>query len=286
MNWLRGRTKPSRGLTIASSAVIAMVGLALLPAPAGAEGTSARGPSGVTGVELSCGGEWEPPCPPPPPPPLPPPPPPPAHHSGSGSEGSNDPNPNTNPNANTSTAVCSGSCTVTVQLADAQADINAAQGGGSFTAASIGAGNAPVLFGTRNGGGAKPHCPGYEATFIDWVLFGFRVPADGADFRKIGVFTLKNVMPRPEARAAAAQQQVCFEAPYRFRTRAGFELGEQEGEFVGVLPDCVRVSRTHPRRGAASPCVLDRRIVAVDQGWVVRVRFFVPPSAQDPKALG
>jgi len=174
---------------------------------------------------------------------------------------------------------------VTVQLADAQADISAAQGGAPFTAASIGAGDAPVLFGTRNGGGTRPHCPGYETTFIDWVQFGFTVPASGAAFRKLGTFTLKDVMPQREALAAAARQQICFEAPYRFRTRPGFRLGEREDGFAGVLPDCGRLSRGHGR-GGTGPCVQDRRVVRMDDGWVVRVRFFVPPSAQDPKALG
>jgi hypothetical protein len=194
------------------------------------------------------------------------------HHPGPG-PGSNDPA--TTPE--TVTTICSSACSVTLPLDEAQATVNAASGPpNAFQAASVRADD-PVLFATRNGGDIKPNCPDYAETFSDWVQFGFRGAGDASGYHKIGTFRLNREMSRSDATITAERFQVCFAAPYRFTTRNGFRLGHQGRDFVGVLPECGSLH---------FPCVKARQVVRSRHGWVARIRFNVPASAQDPKALG
>jgi hypothetical protein len=190
-----------------------------------------------------------------------------------------------------STAPCYVSCTVTVPLTGAVAQIAAhdertASSEPSFRAASTVGSDRAVLFATRNGGGIKPECPGYTTTFTDWVQFGFQDPARGATFRKTGTFTLRHRLSRDAASAASQSLQICFEAPYPFLHRPGFRVEKQGSSFVGVLPECQNLTQRHVPVGTETPCVSDRQVVRSGKGWVVRIRFRVPPSRQDPKALG
>jgi hypothetical protein len=179
-------------------------------------------------------------------------------------------------------------CSVRVALTDAIVEVTAvddqaAPVTGHYAAANIGRSNHPVLFAARDGGGAKPACPGYHASFTDWVQFGFTQPERGSAFRKTAVFTLRRPASRGAAGAAAHHLQVCFQAPYPFVPRPGFGIALHDTSYNGVLPDC---SSLHARPDKQTPCVARREVVRSGNGWVVRLTFRVPGSKQDPKALG
>jgi hypothetical protein len=220
--------------------------------------------------------------PPPPPPgaaPPPPPPPAPVGHDGH----NNDPNPNTNPVqptpgdvARTTIAVCQprlGQCRLDPIVGPDSVFNVSARGGTSRS----------TLFGTLQGG-SKPDCPNYTEMNGDWVAFGFQ-DRGGSSWRKTASLTSRHKLSRAGAVTLLRRMQICFEAPYRFLTRPGYELGGRGGVFDGVLPDCAAV-RGHAERGLLRPCVTSRRVLSRHGGWVVRITFRVPPSSRDPKALG
>jgi hypothetical protein len=202
--------------------------------------------------------------------------------------GSNDPNPNTNPSADTLIATianptvstsCPHSCSLKAVTSDEYVLIDAADtgtGGAPYTAASVGPASTPVFSLTIDGGGAKPSCPGYRPRDRNWVQFGFA--SGGSTYRKTGNVTPIVGVSRSEAESRLGRDQVCFSAPYRFAPRSGFRLRHVGGWFDAVLPDCAAAVR--------GPCVTDRAVVRVGDGWGVRLDFWVPPGRKDPKALG
>jgi hypothetical protein len=171
---------------------------------------------------------------------------------------------------------------VSIELTDAQVTITADQVAASQVATQLAAAaevrGGPVLYVTRDGGGAMPQCPGYRNTFSQWALFGMRHA--GGEYMKTGTFTLRHPGSPADARAAAHEVQICFEAPYPFPARPGYGVAEHDGVFDGVLPDCAASG------GTPGPCVTHRGIVRDGRGWVARIQFRVPAGPQDPKALG
>lgn len=134
-----------------------------------------------------------------------------------------------------------------------------------------------VLFGTLKGG-ERPNCPGYRPHNTDWVSYGFQQPGRGASWRKSVSLTLLKTTSRAGAVRLSRQVQICFEAAYRFGTRAGYRLGHSSAGYAGVLPDC---------SSGASPCVQRRLLLDRGHGrWTVRLVFLVPASREDPKSLG
>jgi hypothetical protein len=231
----------------------------------------------------------------PPPPPTPPLAPAPAPIHRNDHAGSNDPNPNTNPttarvattNNPTVSTSCSSACSLGAVTRDERVTIDAADttttGGAqvpAFSAASVGPAGTPVFSLTIDGGGARPSCPGYRPRDRDWVQFAFE--SGGSTFRKTGTMTPNFGTPRAEAEDRLERDQVCFSAPYRFTARPGFRLRRAGTWFDGVLPECAAL----PARSRVVPCVIDRSIVRIGDGWGVRLEFWVPQGRQDPKALG
>jgi hypothetical protein len=223
-------------------------------------------------------------------------PPPPIHHNDHA--GSNDPNPNTNPTNSTTARIatstnptvstsCSSACSLGAVTRDEQVTIDATDTAKQssavvpeFTAASVDPPGTPVFSLTIDGGRGKPDCLGYRPRDRDWVQFAFE--SGGSAFRKTGTMTPNRGMTRAQAQARLQRDQVCFSAPYRFTPRPGFRLRHAGAWFDGVLPECAAL----PARSPAVPCVTDRTIVRVGDGWGVRLEFWVPPGRQDPKALG
>jgi hypothetical protein len=189
------------------------------------------------------------------------------HHNG------NDPNPNTNPQRSllpTATALCNpqiGFCKIGPIVGPDSVFNVTAQGGTSRA----------TLFGTLQGG-SRPNCPGYAEMNRDWLMFGFQDPLAGSSWRKASTLTTRHRLARAQAVARSQKMQICFEAPYRFRTRPGYALGGHNALFDGVLPDCTG--------GGRRPCVSARQVLQHKGGWVVRLTFRVPANSQDPKALG
>jgi hypothetical protein len=132
------------------------------------------------------------------------------------------------------------------------------------------------LFGTTNGG-SRPDCPDYTERNTDWVQFGFTSPRAGAGWSKTLSMTQRQTMGRGDAARLADAMQICFAAPYSFRTRSGYELGRDGSDYLGVLPDCA---------SSTGPCLSRRRVVRAGDGWTVRLTFRIPANALDPKALG
>jgi len=209
----------------------------------------------------------------------------PEHHSRAGSndpgvDPSNDPanralagaDPPPSPTApNTATASCStvrGVCSVRPPAGPDSAFSVTARGGGADA----------VLFGTLYGG-SRPVCPGYAGNNRDWLRFGFLDPAPGAGWTKTASLTTTHELSRRDALGLLGRMQLCFDAPYSFPTRPGYELGTSGPDRAGVLPEC------GPAAGH-DPCVLGRALVRRGHGWAVRLRFRVPAGRQDPKALG
>jgi hypothetical protein len=221
---------------------------------------------------------------------------PPAHHhaggrssNDTGFDASNDPGGEEVNSPDYSSTICRGACSVTVTLQDATVDVSAVDqnaGAGRYSTASISRSNHPVLFADRDGGGAKPDCPGYRSTFTDWVQFGFTQAERGAGFRKTVAFTARRITDHPAAAAAARSLQICFEAPYRFLPRAGYGIALHDASYDGVLPQCRAVRVRPPLPAVQTPCVATREVVRSGNGWTVRIAFRVPAGTQDPKALG
>jgi hypothetical protein len=135
-----------------------------------------------------------------------------------------------------------------------------------------------VLFGTLQSG-LKPNCPNYSEMNGDWLAFGFQDPVAGSTWRKASTLTTRHKLSHADATALSKKMQICFEAPYRFPTRPGYQLGGHNSVFDGVLPDCSGGS-------TAQPCVTKREVRKVKGGWVVRFAFRIPANDKDPKALG
>ncbi|HEX3613974.1 MAG TPA: glycine-rich protein [Sporichthyaceae bacterium] len=199
-------------------------------------------------------------------------PPPPAGHHGTSSndpgvDASNDPD---RQRPDTDQMVCSplaGICSV-----------NPPPGANTvFTISASGGNESATLFGTLYGG-SHPSCPGYTPVTDDWVAFGFRDASAGRSWHKAGTLTTRQSLGRAGAAAQLRRLQICFAAPYRFRTGAGYRMGRDgDGEWTGVLPSC---------RAAAAPCISHRSLVRQGPGWVARIEFRAPAGRQDPKALG
>lgn len=203
-------------------------------------------------------------------------------------DGSNDPGglPGTSPTA--ATASCSEKCSVSTQLADALAVIDAVdeRPPSSFVPASTTSRDHAVLFAERNGGFTKPECPGYRTTFTDWVQFGFQDAARGSTYRKTAIFTGRHPTSHGAAAAEARDMQICFEAPYQFANRTGYQVSHDGLLYDGVLPECKGLAHSRTAGATQTPCVLSRQVVRSGNGWVVKIKFNVPASRQDPKALG
>jgi len=125
-------------------------------------------------------------------------------------------------------------------------------------------------------GGSRPICPGYRPQGSDWVTFGFSTGESGASWAKTVSLTTHRHLTESAADALAQQMQICFEAPYQFETRSGYDSAERGLGHDGVLPDC----------SGAGPCVSDRSVIQTGHGWVVRLTFRIPAGPADPKALG
>jgi hypothetical protein len=171
----------------------------------------------------------------------------------------------------TVTTPCSGACTLAARTTDTDFEITATDT--AYHGTSVGA--TPTFALTINGGG-RPQCPRYRTSDHDWVQFGFRANA-GSTFEKNARMTTRKGLGRKQAERLLRTRQICFAAPYRFATRAGYAVGRGHGEFAGVLPDCGQ---------ASGPCIRSRKLVRVGSGWGVRIVFVVPPNKRDPKALG
>jgi hypothetical protein len=109
------------------------------------------------------------------------------------------------------------------------------------------------------------------------VQFGFTAARAGAGWSKTLSMTERQTMGRGDAAQLADAIQICFAAPYSFRTRAGYGLGRDGSDYVGVLPDCA---------STGGPCLSRRAVVRAGDGWTVRFTFRIPANALDPKALG
>lgn len=123
----------------------------------------------------------------------------------------------------------------------------------------------------------KPDCPDYVEQNRDWVQFAFTDGEEGASWSKTATMTQQAPGTREEALASAKRLQICFQAPYSFPTRPGYRLAANEGWYTGVLPDCT---------GKRNPCLVGRGVAEISDGWHAQLTFLVPPSAEDPKALG
>jgi hypothetical protein len=198
------------------------------------------------------------------------------HHSGN----NNDPNPNTNPTQRsndrvTTTTVCEpriGICRIG-PIVGPDSVFNVTATGGAKKA---------VLYGTLQGG-SRPDCPDYAERNSDWLDFGFTDRVAGSTWHKATSLTTRHKMSRPAALELSRSMQICFEAPYRFPTRPGYDLGSHHNLFDGVLPDCAAAAAG---RGVQRPCVQARQLLQRKGGWVVRLLFRVPANSKDPKALG
>ncbi len=175
---------------------------------------------------------------------------------------------------NTATTACSeirGVCSVSPPVGpDSQ-----------FTVTARGGQADAVLFGTLDGG-ARPVCPGYAGINEDWLRFGFLDPSPGVGWRKTVSVTTTHELSRRDALGLLGRMQICFDAPYPFSTRPGYQLGGGGPYQAGVLPDCEPSADTTGQ----DPCVLGRSLVRRGHGWAVRLRFQVPAGGKDPKALG
>lgn len=143
------------------------------------------------------------------------------------------------------------------------------------------------LFAKLNGGN-RPNCLGYRETASDWVQVGFKNVRDGLTWRKSVTLTDRDDVSKRKARRLAQERQICFQAPYRFVLRPGYNGSRSKtGKFLGVLPECSSGLREFAAaRGLASPCISLRTIVKKDGDWVVRISVLVPAGFADPLFRG
>lgn len=151
-----------------------------------------------------------------------------------------------------------------------------------FTVTARG-GRTPATLEAELDGGPAPDCTGYRERSGDWVRFGFTVPAAGATWSKDVMLTSRHPTTWSAARRQLQATEICFAAPYAFRTKRGFRLtGGPAGtaDFQGVLGSC-RPGRTNAT--LAQPCVHRRNVVHLADGWVTRITFRVPAGPLDPR---
>lgn len=134
-------------------------------------------------------------------------------------------------------------------------------------------------------GGPAPDCANYRERSDDWVRVGSADPQAGGTWNKVVSLTERQPVGRAAALRQAGTAEICFSAPYRFRTKRGYPLtavAGDSGDVQGVLAACRPGRRDTP----PSPCLLKRSIVQVAGGWVVRVVAFTPARAEDPAYRG
>lgn len=147
------------------------------------------------------------------------------------------------------------------------------------------AGTTAAVLTAELNGGAAPDCANYRERSDDWVRVGFVDPQAGATWNKLVTLTDRQPLGRAAALRQARSAEVCFSAPYRFRTKRGYPLtavADGSGEMQGVLATCRPGRRDTP----PSPCLLKRSIVRVADGWVVRLVALTPARAEDPAYRG
>jgi hypothetical protein len=133
--------------------------------------------------------------------------------------------------------------------------------------------------------GTAPDCANYSERSGDWVRVGFADPEAGATWHKFVSLTDRHPLGRAAALRQARVSEICFSAPYRFRTKRGYPLtavADGSGELQGVLAACRPGRRDDP----PSPCLLKRTVAKAPGGWVVRLVAFTPARAEDPAYRG
>ncbi len=135
-------------------------------------------------------------------------------------------------------------------------------------------------------GGTEPNCRGYTERSSDWVRFGFTDPDAGLTWSKTVTLTSVEVRTKRAARKELGKTQICFEAPYLFRIRPGYQRtfgpAGSGPTNTGVLPECSTLAGRN-NHGLALPCVSSREVVPAAGGWATRIAFRVPAGEQDPK---
>lgn len=145
-------------------------------------------------------------------------------------------------------------------------------------------GTSPAVLEAELNGGLEPECARYRERSADWVRFGFTDPTDGETWTKTITLTGVHPLTRKQARKELRKAQICYAAPYRFYPRPGFKVTGPTagGDYQGVLPECGTLHNHHTPRHA-TPCVVERTLVAAGGGWVLRLGFRVPAGEQDPR---
>jgi hypothetical protein len=154
----------------------------------------------------------------------------------------------------------------------------------AFTVLARGGTTDAVLTAETNSGTA-PDCANYRERSDDWVRVVFTDAEAGSTWDKLVSLTDRQPLARSAAVRAARKAEVCFSAPYRFRTKRGFPLttvADGSGDLQGVLATCRPGRRDDP----PSPCLLKRSLVKVAGGWVVRLVAYTPARAEDPGYRG
>lgn len=151
----------------------------------------------------------------------------------------------------------------------------------AFLVSAFGGTQRSTLIGTVNSG-SPFGCPRFDANGRDFVQVGFEDFDRGATWTK-RIEIVGTPAPTPTAAAAVRAAKVCFQAPYRFFKRPGFELNSgpgQKGPYSGVLASCATVDSLFPTefrsRLRPTPCVESVRAVNSGSNFVVIAMVRIP----------
>lgn len=133
--------------------------------------------------------------------------------------------------SNLDTAVCSAPC-----MTDATCNTDASNSNGGANVAAIKSDNTGQLFESVNPSNLEPltceNADGSDYSSADRNTYGVFATANR---RKVVTITITN----PAVSIPLKQQQVCYDAPYKFRTAKGAPLlPDGNGGFIGLLPNC------------------------------------------------
>jgi hypothetical protein len=120
------------------------------------------------------------------------------------------------------------------------------------------------------------------------VQFGFTDPQDGKTWSKKIRVIGTDPTSKEQAKRILAETEICFAAPYKFVVQRGERLTRPDGSrnWEGLLAHCrsdVIAEAKRDQPDLARPCILNRSLLKKGDGFVVRVRYFVPNGELDPQ---
>lgn len=174
-------------------------------------------------------------------------------------------------------AICNPAVTCYTPAVAGDSDSYVASGEGGTTKATLAV--------SLNEGKTGPVCTGFRPGASDWAQVGFTNPVKGASWTKIVQITSAAALAEATAVTAQKNDLVCFEAPYRFFVRPGFQLTSRPQDkppYSGVLPTCGTVNSFFPKayRGAVRPlpCV-SNKITTDNTGYFVQTSVRIPKDS-------